>query len=571
MTVSTCEVLIVGAGPTGLTMALELARRGVAFRIIDKAKAPSTHSKALAVHARTLECFSDMGLIQDILAKAHKVQKVNAYLAKEPRLTLSLNQLEDTPFPYVAMIPQNVLEEIMIAHLEQYGFKIEWGIELINLTPRKDYADFTLAKGKTKEKGKANWVVGCDGVHSKVRNELDIPFSGSRYKEQFLLADVALTSELKPQQGHLFLDEEFLAILPMGSGLSRVITTYPSEFATPNDKHIKELLEDRFDRLLPVSVKMAEPRWTSLFNIQRRIVSKMRKGCVFLAGDAAHIHSPIGGQGMNTGIQDAYNLAWKLALRVQGSVRQDFLESYHAERHPVAVGVLLGTNIAMKMMLMRNRVLRKVRDIVAPLIFNFPYLHHRLQTLISETAIQYRTSPIVSHENAEKDWAITWMKSKLRQRLQPGDRAPNAPLAVGNIYKRIGLFGLMQKSQGHTLLLFLGDAAHEIGPYGSQLQRLDAEYSGFLTGHFIVSEYSVDYNLLAKVNGSFYLDRNGLAHRSYNIIKPTLCLIRPDGYVAYLGPAEDETSFKKYVREHFVLTPSKGINTSEKKKRAKAQ
>ena len=480
MAVSDCEVLIVGAGPTGLTMALELARRGVSFRIIDKAAAPSSHSKSLAVHARTLECFYDMGLIQDVLAKAHKVQQVNAYLNKEPRLSLSMNQLTDTPFPYVAMVPQNVLEEVMITHLEKSGIKIERNIELVSLTQRNDHADLVVSHGKTKEKIKANWVIGCDGAHSTVRGELDVPFSGSKYDEQFLLVDVMLTSELDPKQGHLFLDKELLAVLPMGQGMSRVVTTYPSQYATPNDKRIKELLEDRFEHLAPVPVSMGKMQWTSFFKIHRRIVAKMRVGCVFLAGDAAHIHSPVGGQGMNTGIQDAYNLAWKLALHIKGNVGQDFLESYHAERHPVAVGVLLGTNLAMKIILIRTRILRKLRDIVAPLILNFPYLPRRLQTLISETAIQYRTSPIVFHEESPKEWAITWMKSKLRWRLQSGDRAPNAPLTTAKTYDRASLFELMQKGTEHNLFLFLGDAAKEIEVYAKQLQRLVAEYPDFL-------------------------------------------------------------------------------------------
>ncbi|MEN8236368.1 MAG: FAD-dependent monooxygenase [Pseudomonadota bacterium] len=571
MTGSTCEVMIVGAGPTGLSMAFELARRGISFRIIDKATAPSSHSKALAVHARTLECFYDMELIQEILAKGHKVQQINAYLDKEPRLGLSLNQLADTPFPYVNMIPQNVLEGIMIEQLEQKGSKIEWGVELTSLTPHANHVVLGTSKGKTKKQIKASWVIGCDGAHSKVRDELDIPFSGSRYEDQFLLADVALTSELNPQQGHLFLDEEVLAVFPMGQGMSRVITTYPSQDATPSDKHIKELLEDRFKNLSPVPVSMSQLQWTSFFNIHRRIVEKMQVGRVFLAGDAAHIHSPVGGQGMNTGIQDAYNLAWKLALHLQGKVKQDFLESYQVERHPVAVGVLLGTNIAMKMIMVRTHFLRKARNIIAPLIFNLPYLHRRLQTLISETAIQYRTSPIVFHEDSSKDWAITWIKSKVRRRLQPGDRAPNAPLAIAKTYDHISLFELTQKSPDHTLLLFLGSAAKEIKTYAKQLQQLVAECPDFLSGHFIVSEQSIDYNLLDQVDELFYLDRNGRAHGSYNIIKPTLCLIRPDGYVAYLGAAEDEKGFKQYLCEHFVLTTKPVVNVSENKKQVQAQ
>ncbi len=508
---------------------------------------------------------------QNILATAHKVQQVNAYLAKEPRLSMSLNQLGDTPFPYMAMIPQNVLEATLIDYLEKSGIKVERGVELLSLTTRQQQVDLVLSKGKTKEKVKANWVIGCDGAHSKVRSELDVPFSGSRYEEQFLLVDVALKSELNPLQGHLFLDKEFIAILPMGQGISRVVTTYPSQYATPSEQHIKEILEERFKHLAPVPVSLDKLQWSSLFNIHRRIVPKMRVGQVFLAGDAAHIHSPIGGQGMNTGIQDAYNLAWKLALHIQGKVKDDFLDSYQAERHPVAVGVLLGTNLAMKVMLVRTRIFRKIRNVLAPVILNFPYLHNRLRALISEVAIQYRTSPIVSHENAPKDWAITWMKSKLRWSLQPGDRIANAPLATAKAYNRESIFELMQKAQGHTLFMFLGDAAKEIETRTNQFERLVAEYPDFLDGYFVVSEESIDYNLLDRVKSNFYLDRNGLAHRRCNITRPTLCLVRPDGYVAYLGPADDEKAFKQYLHRHFLLPVGKNIKASMKKQQAKAQ
>ncbi len=544
------EVLIVGAGPTGLTMAIELARRNIPFRIIDKGSTASVHSKALAIHAKTLEIFYSMGLASEFFKHGHKVNKLNAYINQEPRLALSFNYLTGTPFPYVLVIPQSETEKILTKHLESMGCTIEHKKELVQLTAKKDYVEAVIQEGKKQEKINANWLIGCDGPHSKVRQELDLPFSGCRYDEQFLLADGELETQLASDQGHLFLEEFPIALIPMPQNQWRIISTYPSHFALPKTPEVKKILQEQLDKATPETVKIKSLGWTSVFAIHRRIVSKMRHKRVFLAGDAAHIHSPIGGQGMNTGIQDAYNLGWKLAAHIQGNVEESFLDSYQAERYPVAAGVLHGTNVAMKTVMAHSSWVRKTRDFIAPLVLNIPYAQKHIQELVSEIAINYRTSPIVYHQDSKKDWAIIWLKSKIRCKLQSGDRAPNAQLSKAKTYDRLELFSLTQKHL-HTLLLFLGDEPKKFPYYAKYLEATIKQHQNWMNGYVIINEHAIDYNLLESVTQEFYLDRNGQAHKVYGCEKPSLCLIRPDGYVAYLESADEEEKFTEFLHANY--------------------
>jgi len=347
------NVLIVGAGPTGLTMACELLRRGIRCRLIDKEDAPSQTSKALAVHSRTLEVFEDMGIIEQLLARGLRATDVNVYDGSERLLHLSLQHLK-VPYPYVLSVPQSETERQLTTLLHSLGGEVERSQELTDVQQEGDrviaVANHISQDTEIAEEITADWLIGCDGARSQVRKALGIEFEGSTYEEDFLLADVDLDWNRTQDKLHIWLHQDgpFAAIpLPKSQHWRLIagIAAEEDEVETAVDLFQQLMIERTGDTTTTIS----NPIWLSNFKIHRRIVNQYREGRVFLAGDAAHIHSPVGGQGMNVGIQDAYNLAWKLTLVVKNQAPTALLNTYEAERRPIAKSVLAATHALTKL------------------------------------------------------------------------------------------------------------------------------------------------------------------------------------------------------------------------------
>jgi len=342
------DVLVIGAGPTGLVLAGELLRRGLSVRVVDKLVAPTPHSRAIGVHARSLEILDDLGVADELIARGMRITGAALQTARGPIATVTFDEL-DTRYPFILCVSQVETETVLRDLLAARGGAIERDTELVALAQDERGVEAVLRTPRGDERARASWIVGCDGAHSGVRHALGIDFEGHAYEETFVLADVRIDWDAPLERVSTFLHEDGVAALfPMQGGRWRVIASNAEALgAQPSLDDVRSLVEPRVGRALA----MRDAAWISPFRIHCRQVARYRHGRAFLAGDAAHIHSPIGGQGMNTGIQDAHNLAWKLA---RGG--ETLLESYHAERHAIGRDVLAQTDRVTRVALL-HRVL----------------------------------------------------------------------------------------------------------------------------------------------------------------------------------------------------------------------
>jgi len=392
-------VLIAGAGPVGLTLANELARLGVAMRIVDKAPARTDKSKALVLWSRSLELFDDAGYVEPFLPAGFPARGAQISTGKEIVARVSLDSV-DSRFPYALMIPQSETERILEERLAGHGATVERSVELTAFTDKSTSVEAILKKadGAT-ETLEADWLVGCDGAHSVVRHGLDFAFEGSTQESHWVLADGHISGIEPNDRLHIFWHRDgILAFFPIVGDRWRVVgdvghAADDGRQADPTLAEINALLAHRGSP----NFVMSNPIWLASFRINERKVKDYRKGRVFLAGDAAHIHSPAGGQGMNTGMQDAFNLAWKLALVVKGDANPSLLDSYSPERTAVGDRVLRNAGRMTEAATLRNPLLQGIRNTVAKFATGFPVVQHKMANQLAEMDIGYPESPLTAH------------------------------------------------------------------------------------------------------------------------------------------------------------------------------
>ena len=561
---STPDVLVVGAGPTGLTMACELARHGVSLRIIDQADAPSDQSRAPAVHSRTLEALETMGIADELVAKGVQVHGVNIYANRQRIVHLSMDEL-DTRYPYVLSVPQSETERTLGRLLSRLGGKVERPLQLTGFTQEEDGVTATLRHPDARqEEVRARWLVGCDGAHSMVRKGLGLPFEGSRYDEAFMLADVRLEWGLPDDEAHAFLTPDgVVAAIPLPGGRHRLILDVPGEGAEEDQAGVSlEQFRAVLDSRGLAAVRVSDPTWIATFRIHRRLVLSFRVGRVFLAGDAAHIHSPVGGQGMNLGIQDAVNLAWKLALVTRGAGRPVLLDSYQAERHPIAAATVSGTDLATRVVTLRNPIAQALRNQLAGFLSSLEVVQHRLTRAVSGLVLNYRRSPIVAEYRAGLLSILTMdAASAETPRLSDwrdfgaapsaGDHAPDGRVSLRGSDARVRLFELLRTPR-HTLVLFDGRAATTAG-YRNLAeigQRVRNRYGSLIAVHILLPSAARPEAL--HWDGSTLLDPEGDLHHRYGAASESLYLIRPDGYVAYRSQPADADRLFAYLTSIFL-------------------
>jgi len=386
------DVLIVGAGPVGLFLANECARRGLRWRLIEARPSQSEHSKALAIFPRTLEIFDMAGVVEPFLQSANRVTWV-AVTSHKRQLARICFSPEGTPYPFVAMVPQDVTERLLVEELRRKGGAVEYETTFVSAVQDEEHVGATLERKGEWLGLTAAFVVGCDGAHSAVRHLLKLPFEGAQYDASFMLADVE-TNETLPADEMQLCPSEFgpLAIFPMSATRRRVVATIEQpEGDAPSLDLVRRTLAQR----APAEIEALSMRWSAYFRIHHRQVAKLRVGRIFVAGDAAHIHSPFGGQGMNAGLQDVWNLAWKLDLAVRGRSNDQLLESYTAERRPVIKNVLETTDRLTKVMGTPKKFAQGMRDIFIPVVSRLAPFRHRFVQRLSQLGIAYGGSPIV--------------------------------------------------------------------------------------------------------------------------------------------------------------------------------
>ena len=389
---SDLDVLIVGAGPVGLFLGNECARRGLRWRVVETRAGQSVHSKALAIFPRTLEIFDMAGIAAPFLAAANRVTSVSLS-AHGRRLAHMRFEPEETPYPFVAMVPQDVTEKLLVEELRRKGGDVSYETTFVSADAAESTVAAVLEHGGSRSTVSASFLVGCDGAHSAVRHGLAIPFEGAAYEDSFLLADVETNDALPADELQLCPSEKGpAAIFPMSAVRRRIVATVDRpEGDAPSLDLVRRILADRAPRELEAKAL----HWSSYFKIHHRHVAHLRAGRMFLAGDAAHIHSPFGGQGMNTGLQDVWNLVWKLDLFLNLRGNERLLDSYEAERLPVIRNVIEMTDTMTRVMSTPNRFAQTLRDAVIPMVSRLTPFQHAFVGRLSELGIAYPESPIV--------------------------------------------------------------------------------------------------------------------------------------------------------------------------------
>jgi 2-polyprenyl-6-methoxyphenol hydroxylase-like FAD-dependent oxidoreductase len=390
-------VLVVGAGPVGLTMAAELARYGVPTRIVEKAPQRTDKSKALVLWARTLELLDRAGCGSKFVEAGLKVRAANIIAEGRQVAHIRLDEIQ-TPHPYGLMLPQCDTERLLDEHLNACGVRVERQVELVEFTPAADRVTATLrhADGHH-ETLDVPWMIGCDGAHSAVRHGLRMSFEGETLVSDWILADTHLTGLSNADEVNTFWHSEgVLVVFPISPGRFRVIADVGEAHSDerPPDPTLAEV-QAIIDQRGPGGIRISSPIWLASFRINERKVTDYRSSRVFLAGDAAHVHSPAGGQGMNTGMQDACNLAWKLALVHRGlAAEEPLLASYSIERSAVGQQVLKDAGNVTRLATLRGGIAQAVRNHVASFVFGLSPVLDALAKKASELAIGYPKSPL---------------------------------------------------------------------------------------------------------------------------------------------------------------------------------
>ena len=485
------NVLIIGAGPVGLTLAIELARYAVPVRIVEKAAHRTDKSKALVLWSRTLELLDHQPAGSEPFREVgFKADAVNFFAGEKRIGRVSMDSVE-TPYPYALMIPQSETERLLEERLNALGVRVEREVEAVSVSLRSDGADAMLRHPDGREeRASADWLAGCDGAHSLVRHTVGATFAGETMDSDWMLADVHMSGYPAPNtEASVYWHKDgVFVIFPISPGRYRLLANLPPSGEAHPPTPTLEQVQAITDRRGPPGMTAFDPIWLAGFCINGRKVSSYRWGRAFLCGDAAHVHSPAGGQGMNTGMQDAFNLAWKLAAVAHGVCREMLLESYSAERSEVGEHVLADAQRLTIVGTMRNPVAQTIRNAVGHLMLGLEPVQHAFANTMTEVSVGYPKSPLNG--------------SVLSGGPKPGTRvvpvAGQTPLGSGTSPR----FALFAKPTAATA-------------------ELTDQFSTVLD---------------AELRSPFHQDG--------------LWLVRPDGYVACAAAAGNEGAIARYFAEH---------------------
>ncbi|CDZ76547.1 Pentachlorophenol 4-monooxygenase [Legionella massiliensis] len=506
------DVLVVGAGPVGLFCANELTRHGLPCRLIDKKPTITDKSKALALHIRTLDLLKDCGFLDEVFARGHKVDGI-ILKSKEKQLMDNSFTILEADYNFLIDLAQDQTEHILYEGLRGKGLDVEWNTELTNIEQQSARVLATLEKNDgNSEQIEASWVIACDGSHSTLRELVKAPFIGSSYKQTWWLADLFIDWDLPENKMVGFTsDEGPMVCFPMGKKRYRIVMTAPEkiEYKDPTMTDI----EEAFSRRCSEKATLSNPIWLSQFGIAHKQIDQYRYNRVFFAGDAAHVHSPMGGQGMNTGLQDIYNLAWKLAMVHKGQAREQLLDSYHLERFPIAQAVLQKTGLMTRMIMLRNPLLIRLRNQFLHLVTSLKPVRMAILKDVSELDLSYAKSPIVTELGTKTKFKI-------------GEFLLDFNLTEAQTKEKKSFRDLTQGTE-HHLLLFAGRDNGQLEPLIKTASAIEEHYSGLIKTHLILA----NSNEQGIQHSSLWFDNNQDIHKRFAINEATAILLRPDKYI----------------------------------------
>lgn len=395
MTIPHTPVLIVGAGPTGLTAAMELSRLGIDVRLVDRRPERSPTSRALGVQARTLELLRPRGVGDEMLALGNRVHATTLYSGDTRLAAIELHRMPST-FNFVLLLAQSETERLLTEQLNRQGVKVERGTEMLSLDRHPDRVEVHLRHGGgTTETVTASYLIAADGSHSAIRKHLGLSFDGRILTQNYVLGDLTLDGDIPEDQLSVFLARNgFLAVFPMGHGRFRFMVTDPDrvtgDAAEPSLEDIRRL----YERTVHLPARLRDLRWSSRFRINSRHMTTLRSGRVFFGGDAAHVHSPAGGQGMNAGIQDMINLSWKLAMVLDGRARPELLDTYESDRLPVIHALVRMTERATRAFNSTDPMAHAALLRLAPVLLGRDIVQDKAAAVLGQLTAGYRGRPI---------------------------------------------------------------------------------------------------------------------------------------------------------------------------------
>lgn len=420
------EILINGAGPTGLTLALWLTRQGCKVRIIDKSRGPGETSRAMAIQARTLELYRQLGMSDAVVAAGYKTPAMNMWARGKRKAQIQLTDAgnEISPYPFVLVFPQDKHERFLIERLQTLGVKVERDTELVSFGDKGDYINAVIKhKDGQEEIFNALYLAGCDGARSLIRHQIGSGFEGGTYDQIFYVADVEASGIEPAGEAHIAFDKsDFILLMFYGQpGLYRLIGTIRDERAAhPESLTFEDVGHEAINSL---QINVNKVNWFSTYKVHHRVTDHFRRGRVFLLGDAAHVHSPAGGQGMNTGISDAINLAWKLTAVIKGEAADSLLDSYEAERKAFANKLVETTDRIFTFATAQGEFADFVRTHIAPVFASvastFDNVREYMFRLVSQTTLNYYDSPLSAGKAGD---------------VQGGDRLPWVSIAGADNY-----------------------------------------------------------------------------------------------------------------------------------------
>lgn len=500
------KVLISGAGPSGLALAISLSRQGTPFTIIDRDEGPGTTSRAMAVQARTLELYEQLGVVNKIVINGMIVNEVNFFKNKNhlAQIPMGLIGREMSEFPYVLVLSQDVHERILVDALKEAGHEVRWNHELKRFRDDGDMVEAEMDTPDGTVTEEFAYICGCDGASSTVRKALDIEFAGGTYNPVFFVADVESESLMEsPSIG--FRNENFCLGFPIRTiDQVRLIGVIPDEYMedgeAPGDF---SGMQAYAESILPVKIKKVN--WYSSYRSHHRVADSFRRGRVFLVGDAGHVHSPAGGQGMNTGIGDAVNLAWKLSAALKGKASEGILDTYETERIKFARTLLTTTDRLFKFMVNKQRLRNFVIPVFIPRLLRFDNMKERLFRTLSQIHIDYQESGLSSGEAGK---------------VKGGDRLPW--IGRGEV-------------NNHRPLRSLDWQIHVYGKMAGEVETI-ADETGLSVFHMPWDESVEDAG----------------------IEKDSIFLVRPDGHISVAAKHENVGDIRTMVEDYRIQSLSGG-------------